>query len=449
MAGNPALSQLRAGWENNGIGFEALTLPHSIPFVSETLSAELERIESATITSGGEKAESELGKIPVNGQTVHELDAENPVLFLAASMGLGEDPVTVDGPNSVVSHKLARSESDIVFPGAYSVEVNIDDGNPVAYLGGNLASMAIALAPRTFNTLTLEHHFESVNWYDAPSEEVPGATANDVAPQLRSIPSYADLQLADGDIWVQVNDASGVPGSVELLVKVGDAASYGAIPTIVQTGLKGTGQPYWTPLIDSTSGRAIGTLGHEVEIAIVDDTGYEDLDEWSFARDRDVWVNSFADTPKLTEVHARIYIGADEFDLTQLTATHNLLANPYMPIGRRFARRIDQLGQRSYQLELQRRYTDTELWHRIITAESVAITVDMLGKSYIGSGSEQHRVSLIYPRVVFGGRGPGVENQEEITESATGMAHPDPGNVDGYTAAATIEIQGTVADLTA
>lgn len=449
MSGNPALTRLRAGWENNGVGFEALTMPHSIPYVSQTLSAEMERIESATITEGGEQAESELGKIPVNGATVHELDSENQVLFLAASMGLAEDPVDLDVPNSVVSHKLSQAETDVVLPESYSVEVDIDDGNPMAFMGGSLESMVLELAPSAFNKITFNHHFESVSYYNLPNEEVAGTTPNDFAPQVRSIPSYTDIAATDGDIWLRVNDASGLPGTVVMEAKVSAAASYGATTFSVPIGLKSdTGQPYWTPIVDSNSGLIIGTLGHEVEMAVVDGTGYEDGDEWSYARDRDAWVNSPADAPKLTEVHARIYLGTTELDLTQITCTHTLLAKPYMVIGRRWARRIDKLGVRKYEIGLQRRHTDRDIYNRLLTGEPALIRVDMWGKSYIGSGTERHRVSLIYPRVVFSGRGPGVENQDEVTESITGMCHPDPTN-GTYPSASTLEIVGTVADLTA
>lgn len=447
---NPADALLRAGWETicNVKPLDAL-LDKYFLFVNESLSANIETIQRESIFSNAQRPEGLPSKIVTGGDIAIEVDAEGHAIFMANIQQRVTVTEPAGGGAGVYDHLLAPSATTEV-PATFTVEAWRDDNQAQLFVGSRVAEMAFSIAVRTLLTATVTIQ-SAYTHYWADAVQTTTAGAGTAVPFLRNYPAYSDwVTGVDGDIYLRVKDASGLPGALVLEAKVSAAAAYGAADfTITNAGVDANGLPYWFPIVDSNGagGAFIGSRDMPVEVFFDVFTGLANTDEWRFDRDRGEWTPVFPDIPPFNEIFATITIDAEEFCLEQVDITITRPVVDIFCIGGRFADRTLRRGIADVTGSIQRQYLDTDLRKRLERQEPFKLKVQAYSGEEIIAGWE-HAILIVCPKCIANGATTSVTAVDDYPETLDFSSHPSPLDGEGYVDDATIVLTNSIADLT-
>ena len=433
---NPANGLIRVAHETvTGIPDESGWVDHE--FVSEDVSPEYGVIISQSISNNSETPTSQPSKINSGGNINLELDPEGHYHYIANLMKHAETPVNVTG--SVYSHKLAPTETDVDFAPSLSVEISRDDDAPSINKGSRVSNVDINIEPENFVTATVGVIVERSEYYEAATQTA--ATSTPTAPILRGLPRYEDWILADGNVLVQVEDASNAPTSIDIVVRVGAGAFATDTPLTVPAAT-------WTELFTSAATPVrLGTRDIPVQIYWANFTNITNADTWRFDRERAVWVPVYPDVPKFNEIFASIYIDGTEYEIDQVALSIARPVSNKHAIGGRHAKRVKERGRRTSGGTLTREYLSTDLRKKLERYREFALQIEMYSGEAI-TGSHEHYLKIIAKNCRYGtSKVATITGNDEMNEAYPFTCHPssDP----TYPSSVTIELQNTVADLSA
>ncbi|GEM_PF-4195583 len=449
MAGqyNPANSQARMSLETiASIPLIQGATWHDHQFESFTPSNEAETRDDPSIYSSGQAPPREPGKINSDAELVCRVRPEMFTRFFSSAQG----KVTTSTPGGATNsrlHKMSPTRSTSVLP-TFSHLFWQDDDQASRWVGGQLNSLQFSVSREGDAGLlqaTMGITYARGDYWTDGTVTTDAGTAATI-PTLFGIPPLTQLNEATATasrVHLKISDITDIADGIVLaLVKVG-AGAYGAIESTINVGVNSvTGLPYINNLLDSTSGEIIGTLRMPVAVHFPSTTGLAVDDAWYWDTRRAVWSPTYATAKVFNELYAEILIDDEPYCIDDFTLT---LTRPVLQrfcIGGAFAKEIRNRGRRAVELELNREYLDKSLRNRLETATSLMFRANFQNSEAIESGFPYY-LSLICPYMVLGGRTPGVESQESMTENITATGHPDSTNVD-YPDDLTIEEQNSL-----
>lgn len=445
MGFNPANTLVSMGWES--VPSIPTTTWRDFKVVSEDLADDSPLIQSASIVNNSQRQRGAPSKIDTGGSFPVELDAEGHARFVADVQRKGSvtNPAT-----GVYIHKLAPSETSVTMPQTFSMRVWRDDGMPQIFKGGRMQSWELSLEPRGFLKSTFTPVFERADyWADATVVTEGSANANKIV--LQGLPRLSNWETtaAAGRVYVKVSDITDIATEgIKVLVKVGQAASYGATETTLRGGEDSDGRPYTSPLYDSTSGLLVGTRAMPVEAACHSFVGYQVNDEYYFDRERGVWTPSFPDVPIFNEIYAYIYIDGVRVRIRQFTLSVTRPVEAIHAIGGRYAWEVRERGERVVNVNFQREYLSTKIRKRLQSGEPFAMRLECYSGDEFETGHE-HELHAVTPLLIAGGRTPTAQGKAQMDENVQCTAHPDPTNVDGNVDDVTLYLKNSIASLAA
>lgn len=420
---------------------------HDARFRSFTPSNESENRDDPSIYSGGQRPESLPGKISSNGELEVSVRPEE-FTRLFASVQQRVTTSTPAGATNSRLHKMGPSRSSSVLR-TFSALFSQDDDNPTRWRGGRLNSLAFSQSREDgFLVGTMGMTFAAGEyWPDATVTTDPDASTK---PTLGGIPPLAqwnEATAADSRVHIKITDITDIAdGVISAVAKVGGGA-YSTEEFLVRIGTNSvTGEAYWVKMYDSTTGALLGQRSGPFTVHFPNSTNLAVDDAWYWDVKRAVWTPSYVSAPPFNEIYAAVYIDGEEFCIDDYTLTLTPPVQEQFCIGGRFAKSIRARGQRTVDLEINREYLDVTLRRRLETAESFILRVDCYSGEEIEAGFE-HVISLICPKCIPFGRTPGIESNEEMTESITATCHPDSTNSD-YPDDLTVEEVNSLASVT-
>ena len=437
MAGNPALTQVRCGFETNaGRGDPSTWIDMRIR--SEDLGAELPGIEDDSILSSGEQEESLESKIDPGGPLNLNWTPEDHSKILAAFFGKSATPV--QSPTGVYTHKLAPDETDVSFA-SLAVEVSRDLGRPTVFVNAYPSQLTFNIGPRSLlngaaSIVTPRFHFHDA----ATVVTAPGGPAN---PELRGFVKYAYLDDVDneGRVYVKVNSApSG--DNFNVVTKFGLSASYGTTDQAMTAAIWGPNsqdEGLW-----DEADAALGDIGVPIEILFPAIANIAQNDEWYFDPVRAVWSQSLPEASALNEVYCLVKVDGTTFRTRDLSLTLDRPVTRDEVIGGRFVDDLNFQGQRTVAGQLNRRAIDNSLVDRLLRAESFELQVDAYG-TFIAATGARRKLSLIMKNVKPSGRTPSVAGRDAFDEAINFTAHPSDDGT--YPNSVTCELVNSIASL--
>ena len=369
--------------------------------------AEFPTIPDDSILAGGEEQAGLESKIDPTGATPVNWSTEDHIKALLNFFGGSTTPA--ESPTGVWLHRMSNRQTSVV-PGTLAMEISRDLGQPELYVGGYAKQIQMNLAPRAMLNGSIDWLFPRFHTWKTPAQSV--GTPPTTTAFLRGLSKYSYLTAADGDVYVKISVApSG--GSMGIQVKVGAVGTYGSTITVAAGS--------WYDLSDNVD--YIGDLDLPVQIKFTDLLTYALNDVLKFARERAVWTQSLATGAQLNEIAAFIYIDDVAFPVNQLAFVGNRPADRREVIGGRFIDTIDQFGERTYTVTLNRRATDLAIINRLRRGQSVSFRMDAYGP-LIGSTTSRRRLSLIGKNGKLGGKTASVGGKAAFDEPINIRFHP-------------------------
>lgn len=379
-----------------------------------------------SIYAGAQRAESLPGKAHAGGPMAFTVKPEELTRIFALAQG----KVTTTTPGGATLARLNKmfpsGSTDVL--DTMTIMMSRDDDSPQRFLGAQPSEIVFAMgAEGDAGVLSADMTFlAAIGDYWPFATVVAGAGATD--PHLRGIPPYdqwTEATATDSKVHVKISDVTDIAdGIIEVLVKIGDAASYGAIASVVNIGINPlTSLPYWNNLYDSTSGELIGGFGDPLQVHFVNSTSLAVDDAWSWTRERTVWTPSYPDTKAFNEINAAVYIDGVEYCINEFSLTLGRPVIERFCIGGRRAAEVRNRGVRTVDLEFTREYLDISLRKRLETAKEFSFRVDCYTPTYI-EGTTRYRFSLIAAKCIPSGPTASVESQDEMNETITATCHP-------------------------
>lgn len=397
---------------------------HDTIFRNESISNQKDVRTDPSLYAGGQRPRSIPGKVHTNGDM--EFSGQPMSLDrIYASMQGKVTTTTPGGATNARQHVLGPSQSTTV-PSTHSSLIWRDDDLAQRSHGGQVSSAQFACSMEDgFLAVTLGMVY-AMSDYWADGVEVAGTGA--VIPTVRGIPPYAlwtDTPTTDRKIHFKISDVTDIAdGIIEILVKVGDGASYGAIPTTVNIGVNPlTNLAYWNVLLDSTSGLPIGSVISPVEVHFVNTTSLAVDDAWSFVDSRGVWTPDYPGTAVYNEARASILIDGVPYCIKDFTLTLTRPVTEVHCLGGSRAQEVRNRGQRAVEIEITRDYKDLSIRKKLETAETISFRADFYSGDII-EGATEYQMSLICPLIELSGPTASIQGQEEMDEVITGTCHP-------------------------
>ena len=380
----------------------------------------------SSLYSGAQRPEGVDGKKHAGGPIEVSIRPEEYTRWIASL----QSKYTTTNPGTLAYlHKLWPSgASDSI--DTFTAMVSRDDGLPQRFLGSRPGTMSFTVSKEgDGGILAATIDIKAVEGDYWPfATVVAGAGAAD--PTLRGIPPYAmwtEATAIERMIFYKISDVTGLsdtPPTVEALVKIGTAASYGATASTIIIGVNSdTGLPYYSELLDSNGTGPIGGDGNALRIHHPTVTSLAVNDEWSWTDARTVWSPSNVDIPAFNEVQAYIFIDGDAYCIDEFTLEVGQELDEVFCIGGRVPDEIVPVGVREVTLELTRRYRDLSLRKKLETGQTMSFRADFYTKVFI-EGTTKYRFSIICSNVKLSGPTASVESPDEFIETITGTCHP-------------------------
>lgn len=414
-------------------------------FTGETLSNEPSEIESESIFNSGQAAPGQPGKIVTDGDINFEVDAEGELKYFANTQRRVD---TTNPDTGVYVHRLAPSGLTAV-PATLANWISRADDMPQSFRGGRVAELEISLEVDGLLKSRAGMIYSRSDYWSPPVSLVDTGGANSSLPRLRGIPQFSEWDEDDDkDIFFKASDVTGAPTSIKGFVKVGAAASYGAIESEITAGLDDNGDAIFNTLYDSTTGDLIGTRAMPNELHLAATTNWAVGDEYRFDRERGVWSPAYPDVPVFNEIFAYVLIDGVTYCVEQLSiqVTRPLLTEKC--IGGRFAKNVYERGSRVVTVSFQRQYTNTKLRKRLETGTPFVLKLEAYSGEEFADGHE-HEFFAVAPMCIPKGRTASVESKDSAPEAIEAQAYPDPTNGDGYVDDLTLLIKNSVSSAVA
>lgn len=380
-----------------------------------------ERIDPS-LTDGAQRSEGVDGKKHAGGPIEVSVRPEEYTRWIAA---LQNKHTTTHPGTLAYLHKMFPSgatDSIDTFTGM----VSRDDGLPQRFLGSRPGTMSFTVSKEgEGGILAATIDIKAVEGDYWPFATVVAGTGAD-DPTLRGIPPYdlwTDATANERMIFLKITDVTGLsdtPPTVDAVVKMGTAASYGSTETTIIIGVNSdTGLPYYNELLDSNDTGPIGGDGNALRVHFPTVTSLAVNDAWSWTDARTVWSPTYVDVPPFNEVQARIFIDGDPYCIDEFAVEVGQELEEVFCIGGRVPDEIIPIGQREVTLELTRRYRDLSLRKRLETGQTISFRADFYSKEFI-EGTTKYRFSIICSNVKLSGPTASVESPDEFTETISG-----------------------------
>lgn len=426
---NPSNLQIRVGFEaTEGLGDVSVWQDFRVR--SESLGADFPTIQDDSIVAFAEEQEGLESKIDPSGDLSVNWAAEDHAKFLAAFQGKGLTPA--EAPTGVWTHKLSPHETAVTF-GTVALDISRDLGRPEIYVGGRPQQITFAAAPRTLLNGAISMLHPRFHTWKAGAL-VGGGSGTQTIPYVRGLPSYANLIVADGDLYTDITVApSG--GVMTVRFKVGAAGTFGTA-IVVAAGT-------WYDVNVGASDTPAGTLDLPVQVMWASLVGVIG-DKTLHARTRTVWTQSLPVSSALNEIACSIWVDGTKFRVSDFGATLTRPAERDEIIGGRFIDTVVEYGERTCVYTLSRRALDLTMVNKLWRAESVEFRMDAYGP-LIGATASRRRLSLISKNCKPEGKAPSVGGKTEFNEDITLRAHPSDDAT--YPASVTIEVVNSQSSL--
>lgn len=439
---NPTNLQFRSAWEETE-GVPTHVNPAGTPKVwldqrlaTENLAFESPLIQPNVLNPNRQRVEGLPAKFDTTGDFNTDLEPEGMAPWLAQFQGWGNNPVVLTAGQSF-RHVLAPSATDVNFNLKRSARVWRDDDLAQLLIGCQLAQSQITGTVNNVYTATQNLLFERAHYWDFATVVTEGGTPE--RPVLRNIPTYGNWNLADHDIYVQVQTTT-----TNIKVKVGAATTYTGADIAVPNG-------GWVTLTDQ-SDNPIGEPDSPVQLYVGTTAAWTANDEWRFRgsviRGDNLWTPSFPVLRALNEIHTTIRIDGGEVRFRQGQITLNQTVNPRLNLGGRYADGTDVTGQRVITGSLDRRYIDTNFVKRLEASQGFEYDLEVISRQTIGTSSDIYRMRFFSPKARISGRRPVVSGPNDFPESLSIDFYPDATNPT-YQDDMTIEIDNGLASLIA
>ena len=309
---DPSAAKLRIGSQKVAPQIPAATIDRVTRFRSEQLTDTFNTIEFGDDEIDGTTLEPEsvVGNIVAGPKAVSfNLRATKAIYALDADLlRYYAAPVTPSGATNTRDQLFATDstlandwESTVK---ALTLEIDRDDGFPRLITGARVQQ-----AVYTYQGGQVVQVEYMLVWLDntpfASPSVISDITPNTTQPVMTGMLNETEWAKTDKDIYVKVDSVTGgpPPTSIDLLAKVGSAASYGSTTfTVSNFDVDSRGDAYRTEVIDSTSGAPLGTFALPVYIFIEVSTDYEAADEWRYDPDRAAWTPSYEASPRFADV---------------------------------------------------------------------------------------------------------------------------------------------------
>lgn len=413
-------------------------------FVGETLANESADIEDDSIVNNSQAAEGAPGPITVNGDINVVVHPEGHLRYI----GNLQRKVTTTSPDTgVYLHTFAPSKATTV-PSTLANWVSRADGNPQSFRGGRVAEAEFSLETANLLRARFGMQYARSDYWGPPVQIADTGGTNADLPRLRGLPAHADWVSTDGDLFLKASNVSGAPDEIEVLVKQSAAASYGANPTVLTVGNDDLGNPIWSPLYDSTTGALIGTRAMPIQASLASTTNWAVDDAYRYDRERGIWTPSFSAAPVFNVIYAFVLIDGVEYCIQQFSLTITRPLTPEDCIGGRFAKSIQELGNREVRVSMQRKAIDTTIRKKLETATTFGLRLECYSGEEIETGYE-HQLFIVCPRIKLDGRTYSAESRDSMPENIEGQAFPDPDNGEGFVDDCTIIVQNSIASAVA
>lgn len=384
-------------------------------------------IEDQSIRGGAQAAESLPGKFETGGSRDSNLNAEGDIRFLANAQRAVD---TTSPAVGVGVHKLYPSGGDPVAP-TIACLISRDDGLPQVFRGGAVKQVKLSWKKGGLLEASYQLVFPRGDyWGSAVATVDPSATP---PPQIRGLLSYANFNIADGDILFKVtniDDIAASPPSVTGVAKISAAATFGAVETVAPIGLDAEGEARWTDILDSngTFGATFGVRANAPQIHFPAATGLAINDIWRFDRERDLWTTAFPDVLPFSEIYATILLDGEEICVDGFDVTLDVPVEAISCLGGAFAHDIRFRGIRKVTLSVDREYLSLDHRRRLETAEAFSFEAQARTGVQFVPGFE-HEIHITLARVIPEGDQADVDAPDKMSEKIQGTAYPSD-NVD-------------------
>jgi len=415
--------------------------------LSSDASNERGVIEDESITGNSQAGDPLDGEIETSAELEMNANAESSAPFFA---NIQERCDTTSPATDVYVHRLAPSGTDPVAE-TLALQISRDDGLPQTFREAAVQQFTLAIQRGGVLSLSVSLLSTRADYYGSAVTLVdPAATP---APQIRGIPSYANLTSADGDIFFKITGVANMaatPPSFTGVAKITAAATYGAATFEAPIGVNADGRARWAKIVDSNgaNGAGFGLGGDAPEIHFPAATGGAINDEWRFDRERAIWVPAYTTAIPVSAVHAAIYLDGEEYCVESAEISGELPIELDGCIGRTFASKILRRGFRNITLSAERKYTSLAHRKKLEAAKSFLFRLEGYSGVEFEPGYE-HAIVCVLPNVRPTGRTADVSDRSTMNETIEGTAYPDPTNAEDYIDDLTIELTNSIPDIAA
>ncbi len=374
-------------------------------------------VDPETLESGGQRSQGLPSIIRSSRELPVAWETSGLGFFIASMQQASKTPTVLTGGQSF-QHKLAPSETDVIFKQTQSVRLWRDTPFAQIMTGVKVDTLVIDASTEAVISGTVSLKARQSSYWDLATVILEGGTPT--RPVLRGLPRYAELSIADHDVFIKVTNTTGPV----IDVKVGSAAAYAAIALTVVPG---------TPLtLTDEAGVLIGEVDNPVELFIpIGASGYTLNDEWEFkSRQTSApWTPSLPALRALNTIHAVSSIGPIGGPLVPVRLNNFVVtvASPLdedFHLGDVYTPGLAELANREVSITIDRRHIDTLLEERLVSKEPFELQIIIDSRTVIGSSTDLYTMQIDCKFCIFEGVTANPTAPGSFPEPLTIMCYP-------------------------
>ena len=382
------------------------------------VSAEWSPIEDPRITGDAFASVPLRGIIENSLELTMSLNAEEAIYFFGQA---AQQSANTDNGGGVYEEEFVVGVGGTTWDDFMMAEVDHGIGLPTVFYNGQVRSIQITAEENSVVTMTVGLDFGAHHqWADATL--VNNQTLNSQIVGLADDTMWDQATAAERRLYFKVDDdtawAAGA-GTIDVLCKIGAAASYGARTFEV------TGDTFVQVLdsnvaLTSTLHNMVGDSAERVMLRIPAAGTPVDDDEWYYQLGPAVWTPSYTTSPSLGSPNAALlYAGAnqsiDTFDLTW-----NVPSIMRHGPGNKQTTSIVKQGEHGGELTIGRLLIDDAFTRQRRARNLVEFRMDAISPASFASG--YHYLVTIVAHCLFGGEDPQTD-AESYADDLSGTLH--------------------------
>lgn len=371
-------------------------------------------------TEGGGSTYKLLATISDNTTTTY---ADN---VADGSLGANAPSTNTAGAQSWDIRPDAFSGSSVA-PSSATFEADFGDGYPIVVTGNRLTETVWQIAENKLVGMT-EKWVGCYDTYCDDAVEVNLAGSYDQVPRIRG---HRSDPTSTDEIKVKVTTTGALDGTAKVKFTKG-ATAYGSTEYAVTAG-------QWMRVV-----LADGSLpGHSRSetLWVLFPTSAQDLtqdDEWKFENVRTAATASYSSLNPLNAAGVEITIDGDTYYVHTCNVTIQTPWTPSFRVGSYYAEKVQPNGKKRIMVDIGRDYDDRELLLKLISAESIAVSVKLYGDP-LASSIYDELVQIDIANATADEQDSDVANENALQESVKISGYRS-----GSTSLYTITCQGSV-----